>query len=333
MRRVFGIFAMSAVLVSSGLTSNSFASDLQKTSNFKVIFSEAPVEDNSEVLSIGELIDSVFALSSEDKFAKVSAYLQSIHLEVTQFKNLLSALSVAKLSSEHSDALIGFYVSQNEAAYDYSTFRSFLKLLSDETFVDESQTQNIAYMISDLYLEKNPVDYKTHKRLIKFLKANDMKRDLVDDELLPKGVSKLSGSLEIREFKSMLSLMDDHYRNVQTKALMVAEYTKKNAARLADPKFREAILDLHETVPQDENLARINNLQFDARETLLYCEFEYFKPVFEKDFFFTWNKVIAQIKENVDSKYQNRVVKTILKRNSHRLDEKHQNRLLSAFSM
>ncbi|MCO4782057.1 MAG: hypothetical protein KC646_06990 [Candidatus Cloacimonetes bacterium] len=337
MRKIFSVFALSAIIASNGLNTT-YASDIQKTSNFKVIFadsaqSDATQDDSTETMSIGELIDSVYSASSDEKFAAVSAYLQNTHLEREQFVNLVSGLKVAKLSDEHSDSLIGFYVSQNQAAYDFSTFRSFLKMLSDASFVVESTTSNIAYMMSDLYVEKNPVDYRTLKKLVKFLKANDMSRDLIDDNLLPKGVSKLSGSLDIREFKSLLHLMDNHYRNVQSSALMVAEYSKTNAAKLADPNFREALLDLEQTVPQDENLERINNLQFDARETLLYCEFEYFKSAFEKDLFFTWNKVIRQIRDNVDTKYQSRVVKTILRRNSHRLDAKHVNKMKKAFSI
>lgn len=334
MRKIFSVFALSAIIASNGLSTTTYASDIQKTSNFKVIFADSAQEsDSTESLSIGELIDSVYSLSSDEKFSTVSAYLQKTHLEKEQFVNLLSGLKVARLSDDHSDSLIGFYVSQNQAAYDFSTFRSFLKMLSDASFAVESTTSNIAYMMSDLYVEKNPVGYSTLKKLIKFLKSNDMSRDLVDDNLLPKGVSKLSGSLEIREFKSLLGLLDNHYRNVQTSALMVAEYSQTNAAHLADPKFRDALLDLQQTVPQDENLERINNLQFDARETLLYCEFEYFKSAFDKDLFFTWNKVIRQVRDNVDTKHQSRVVKTILKRNSHRLDEKHVNKMLKAFSM
>ncbi|PCJ15943.1 MAG: hypothetical protein COB02_17405 [Candidatus Cloacimonadota bacterium] len=353
MRKLFSVFAVSTMLACSGLMSTTQAADIHKTSNFKVIFADSETstevegqeegqpqegevqdsQDNEAALSVGELISSVYSLSSQEKFNKVSAYLQSNPLDQDQFKNLLSGLSVAKLSSKHGDSLVGFYVSLNQAAYNFKSFRSFLKILSDEAFTEESKTKNIPFMMADLYVDKNAVDYKTHKKLVKFLKSNDMPRDLVDENILPKGVAKINGTLSIYEFKSLLSLMDSHYRNVQTRGLMVASYTVANAARLAEERFREEILDLEQTVPQDDNLAKINNLQFDARETLFYIEFEYFKGTFEKDLFFTWNKVIKQVRDNVDVKHQNRVVKTLLKRNAHRLTAKKNAKMLKAFSM
>ena len=322
-----------ALLINTGLVN---ASSLNKLTNFQTIYevsnlSLSEKRTDTLVLNVSDFIDSVYGLSSVEKYRKSLEYINIKQLSFKTFINFYESLIVAGLRSVHQNPLLGTYFSTLKKPLKKSEFFIMLDKFTKASYRAKTKAHNWPFQISRHYLNQGRLNTEDVLNVSRKLKRLGVNYRFIDKDFLLDFVHLRGSSLSPNEIQQILNSLSAEYDSVQIAGRLFNQYIRLNVKRLTQQQFRSEVAELKKQVPYDLQIDRVMNMPIDARKNLFYAEYEFFKGFWEKDLFFNIDRVVELFQNNVPSKDHRRLVKSFIERNGHRLKDEHRDLLSSVF--
>ncbi len=298
--------------------------DLNRTGLFNALHSEETI---SVQQSTSDLVAAMVDKTDPERFDMANQYIQAHDLTTRRYMNLIEALRLLGMQSSFTNELTALYAIKREGKFTIDTLYKLLNSLSLQAYFADSSDKNWAGQIVSVHLKNRSTSYYSFKNLVwRALKRRDMNAQQLDQLVLLSYVKSQGAKLETKEFEKIIRMSDKTYLGVQSKALLVEEYIKKNAYRLTNPEFRQWVVDYRSKVPVGQGVYTVNSLSVEARDRLYYCEDSYFGSLF-----FGMNSVIEAIEQGLQDSEWKPVSKMFIERNKHRLGKYQTDKLRKAF--
>lgn len=325
------------------------ASTLIKKIRFEALHSISEISNNDEVwlkdestlpiseelilpeLNSRELITKVYGFSSIEKYKATRVYLMNHSISFTKFLNLFDGLKVAGLRPIHQNPLLGFFVSNNKNSLKEDEFFALMERFTSKSYLATTKSNNWPLQVAHHYLNGSSLSLGSFLKIGKQLKEAGMNYRFIDEDLAQAYVKKNAKKLSVDDLKKIMGILSSDYESVQRAGILFSNYLQQNIKKLLQSDFCKQIEDLKKTIPFDMQIMRVGNMPVDARKNLFYIEYELFQSLWSRDLFFTIDKAINLIHQNVPSRDHKRLVKTFLERNKHRLSDEDSSRFISEF--
>ena len=298
--------------------------DLKRKGLFNAFHSE---EMGHVPLSTSDLVASMVDKSDVERFDMANQYIQAHDLTTRRYMNLLEALKLIGMQSSYTNELTALYAIKREGKFTNDTLYKLLNSLSLRAYLEESSEENWAGQIVSVHLKNRSTTFYGFKNLVwRTLKRRDMNAQQLDNLVLVTYVKAQGAKLDTKEFEKIISMSDKTHFGVQSKAILVEEYVKKNAYRLTNPEFRQWVLDYRQKVPVGKGIYTVNSLSAEAKAALYYCEDKYFGSLF-----FGIASVVEAIQQSIQDSEWKSVSEKFIERNQHRLGKYQTAKLRKAF--
>ena len=298
--------------------------DLKRRGLFNAFHSE---ELGNVPLSTSDLVASMVDKSDAERFEMANQYVQAHELTTRRYMNLLEAMRILGMHSSYTDELTAFYAAKRQGKFTNDTLYKLLNSLSLRAYLEESSERNWAGQIVSVHLKNRSATFYNFKHLVwRTLKRRDMNAQQLDNLVLITYVKAQGAKLDTKEFEKVISMSDKTHFGVQSKAVLVEEYVKKNAYRLTNPEFRQWVTDYRKKVPVGKGVYTVDSLSPEAQDALFYCEDNYYGNLF-----FGMGSVIETIQQGLQDSEWKSVSEKFIERNQHRLGRYQTEKLRKAF--
>ena len=300
------------------------ANELKQQGLFNALHAEEQVATRGQ--SISDLVASLVDKSNEERFSAVNQYIQANDLTTNRFINLMEALTVLGMDNRNSDKLVGAYAGKREGKFTFESLTSIMELLSNHAYSTANADHNVASQVAELSIKNRGLTWDNFRKLLRMMDKQSMDSALKDSKVLIPYVSSQGGKLEIGNLKSLLGWTNHHHTGVQSRAMLVEEYIRKNAHKLTKPEFRDAIVSIQGGVAKGQGVYMASGLDNEVQDKLYLVEYKFFGSLF-----YGVGSVVETIKEQVPDTSWKAVIDLFVERNSHRLKDSHIKKLRAAF--
>lgn len=297
--------------------------NLKRQAVFSALYAEQTVD--ASLQSVGDLVQSLVDMDDAQRVEALNQYIQSNDIAPSRFSNLLEALRVLGMADSSRDQVILSYAVKRNGEYTFETLMGLLNQLSDGAYASEDASSNIAASLCTLSIENFHIGFENFSSLRKYVNRAGMPAKVLDSKVLIGYMQARATKLESAQFQKMMNWSNSDYHGVQTKAVLLEEFTRQNAADLTKPEFREVIEHYQAKLPKGSGVFEAQDLNEADQDRLFYAEDSYFGSIF-----FGIGSVIETIQEGVSADNHAKIASLFVKRNDHRLKASHKARLLEA---
>tara|TARA_Y100000589_G_C27188117_1_gene643540 strand:+ start:2742 stop:3725 length:984 start_codon:yes stop_codon:yes gene_type:complete len=300
------------------------SNDLNRSGIFNALHTEETIDVQQ---STSDLVAGMVDKTDTERFDMANQYIQAHELTTRRYMNLVEALKMLGMQASYTNELTALYAVKRQGKFTMDTLYKLLNTLSLNAYYADSSAKNWAGQIVSVHLKNRSTTFYSFSNLVwRTLKRRDMNAQQLDQLVLLSYVKNQGAKLETKEFQKVISMSDKTYLGVQSKALLVEEYVKKNAYRLTNPEFRQWVVDYRRKVPVGKGVYSVNSMSEEARDRLFYCEDSYFGSLF-----FGLSSVIEAIEQGLQDSEWKIVSEMFIERNQHRLGKYQIGKLRKAF--
>ncbi|MBW7875615.1 MAG: hypothetical protein H3C47_06490 [Candidatus Cloacimonetes bacterium] len=344
-RKIAGI-AVCALLLAGPVQAN----ELQRMAIFESLYSRddiqagdtqvveeaAPEEaasegaENAEAsepkVTVRQLIEQIASLSDAEKFAQVTAWIQSGNPQANTIENLVGALRMLQMETALVDKIVGVYAGKQADKITENSLNVVLSLLSEESYANPSESENWAVMAISNYVNHRSVTYDDFYSMMKSFARSGGNQDLRDQKLMHEFVVAQGSKLELNQVSRLIDLMENRNLKAQAAGMVLNSYMLSNAGDLLKPEFRETLAKMQSYWPLGAGLLKLDSLSATQQPVLLEVEWNFFRNIF-----YTTGTVVNTIKSSLAPEEWRAVRDLFVQRNQHRLKASQIQKLNNAF--
>ncbi len=341
-KRITGL-AVCAALLCGPVSAN----DMQRMAIFEALYSreevqepaveaEAPAAENTDVqdgsatsepkVTVRQLIEQIASMSDSEKFAQVTAWIQSGNPQANTIENLVGALRMLQMETTLIDKVVGVYAGKQGEKITENSLNVVLSLLSEDSFSNPSASENWAVMAISNYINHRSTPYADFYSMMKSFAKSGGNHDLRDTKLIHEYVVAQGSKLELNQVSRLIDLMENRNLKAQAAGMVLNSYMLSNAGDLLKPEFRETLAKMQSYWPLGAGLLKLDSLNAEQQSVLLEVEWSFFRNIF-----YTTGTVVNTIKTSLAPEQWRAVRDLFVQRNQHRLKASQVDKLNNSF--